>query len=114
MVHSPKKSPVKMSSELVKCARQINSMGFSLFLFVIAMILAITIPVSEYTKLVNYTNGTSMDKPSDDVMNKIMAGSFFIVFGAFVLIASILMATYKGCYKTSLFGIMFGLATGVL
>ena len=115
------------NSDLVRCAGQIKAMGFSLFLIVIIMIIFSTIPLSEFKKLnVSMLSnkppaGQENEVPPipaavnllPETINKFFAIIALSFIAVIIFISSIIIATGKGCYKTSLFGILFGLLFGI-
>lgn len=122
------------NSELVRCANQIKGMGFSLFLIVVSLIIFSTIPLSEFKKITRSVETTSTSMPegtpttgSDqnvasvpklldllpETINKFYAILFLLTMALIVFVASIFIATSRGCYKTSIFGLLFGLLFGI-
>ncbi len=122
MVKSSRSSSrsINSNSDLVKCAGQIKAMGFSLFLFVIAMIIFSSIPVSEFNKIL-YKPPTDNEVPPNSEVTKLLpetVNKFYAIIGILfvsfiIFVGSIVLATNKGCYKTSIFGLLFGLLFGI-
>jgi hypothetical protein len=97
-------------------------MIFALFLFVVALIVIATIPMSEFEKMkkmamMPVTNPPTPITPDmqimDDTKNKLLAGGCLISIAILVYLLALVFSIQKGCYKTSLFGMLFGLISGV-
>jgi hypothetical protein len=118
------------NSEFVRCGTQIKFIGFSMFLFVVVMIISMNISADEMALLMAKMSGTKVSTtvtvngaqvvqlvdptPSDDTMNKVIAMSALSSLAVIIFILSLIVTTGKGCYKTSLFGLIFGSVFGVL
>jgi hypothetical protein len=113
-------------SEFVRCGTQIKFIGFSMFLFAIVMAIGISISSDEMSVIVTGKQTTNVivdgkstvqvvdATPDQNTLNKLLAMSSLMVIASVIFILSLIITTGKGCYKTSLFGLIFGSLFGVL
>ena len=116
-------------SEFSRCKMQIKSIGVSILLFAIVMCIFVSISSEEMNKIVTGVQIVTVPDPkdstksitqvmpaelADDTKNKLMAASVLGSAAAVIFVLSLFIATGKGCYKTSLYGILFGSLFGIL
>ncbi len=105
-------------SEFVRCRSEIKMMGISVVFFLIALIVVSTISTEDLLSIIAkpvvgstapVVSGTSLDSSK----NKVMAAGILAFFAILFLLSSVVFSTKNGCYKTSIFGILIGLLTGM-
>jgi len=114
-------------SEFLRCRTQIKVLGFSIFLFAIALVLFASISPEEMNKLMTGKEMANVTDANGDVttqlvdatlmqstMQKLMAMAVLSFIASVLFILAMLVATGKGCYKVSLFSIIFGTLFGIL
>ncbi len=114
-------------SEFLRCRTQIKVLGFSIFLFAIVLVVFVTISPEEMNKLMTGKEMASVTDANGDVttklvdatlmqntLQKVFAMAVLSFIASILFILAMLVATGKGCYKVSLFSIIFGSLFGIL
>ncbi len=114
-------------SEFLKCRTQIKVLGFSVFLFAVVLVVFASISPEEMNKLMTGKEMASVTDKNGDVttqlvdatlmqntLQKLLAMGVLSFISSVLFILAMLVATGKGCYKVSLFSIIFGSLFGIL
>ena len=112
---------MKLGLEMQKCGKQVKFMWFSFFLLALALIVSMTISTDDMLKMTKAQQMKMMGQtvppeqmPSQDAINKVLVSSILVLIASVVLFVSILFAVSKGCFKASMYGLLFGLLTGLV